>query len=98
MKECKELKEPFKACIKNPRIPNKITSRRERRILHREPKYHIHIETDDPCLLIGISQSIIAELEEHFWVRRPEVAFGDVSFVQKTIDEGAKAEEDTPMC
>ncbi len=62
-------------------------------MLRLQPKFHIHVESDDPCLLLRVCHDIMTALEDCF-ASRPEVAFGDVSFVQKTIDEGAEPEKD----
>lgn len=79
MKQCKELNEPFKADIRNPK--------------HTPEQFSIHVEAKDPELFLDVCANVVAALKNRGI--NPEVFFGDLPTMQESHDEGADTEKDS---
>jgi len=77
-KKRRELEEPFKANIRNPK--------------YALSDLNVTVEAKEPTLFLEICANIVKVLKEHGW--NPEVLIGDMPTMQKTIDEGAETEKD----
>ena len=81
MKECKELKEPFKANIRNPK--------------YALSDLNVTVEAKEPTLFLEVCANVVKVLKEHGW--NPEVLIGDLPTVQESHGESAEVEKDVPM-
>jgi len=81
MKECKELKEPFKANIRNPK--------------YALSEINVIVEAQEPTLFLEICANIVKVLKEHGW--NPVVFIGDMPTMQESHDESPETTAHVPM-